>query len=208
MRIYHYLFVFGLICLALAAAGLLQGRFSTVVSKSSNPALEALLAAYADVPSQFDAPSRTSDCQVKGPLPDHDCSPGAIFASSTLEEICTTGYSASVRNVSVTLKKKIYAAYGIAYPQPTGSIELDHIIPLELGGSNAAANLFPEAAAPEPGFREKDVVEDYLHLEVCAGRVSLQAAQHQIADNWVAVYQTLSPGVIASIKQHYRSWAQ
>ena len=194
-------------CLALAVAGLLQNRFSAVVTHSGNPALEALLAVYAEAPPSFDAPSRSNDCLVNGSLPDHDCSPGAIFASTSVEAICTPGYSASVRNVSTKLKKKIYAAYGIAYPEPTGSYELDHIIPLELGGDNEAANLFPEAASPAPGFREKDVVEDYLHLEVCAGHISLVAAQHQIADNWVAVYQTLSPATISHIKQQFRSWA-
>ena len=207
MRPYHYLLVFGLICLALAIAGLLQGRFSATVTRSGNPALEALLAVYA-TSTQFDAPSRLIDCAINGALPDRDCSPGAIFANATVEEICTTGYSKSVRNVSTTLKKKIYAAYGIYYPEPTGSYELDHIIPLELGGDNEAANLFPEAASPKPGFHEKDVVEDYLHIEVCAGHIGLAAAQHQIADNWVAVYQTLSPATISQLKQQFRSWAK
>ncbi len=105
------------------------------------------------------------------------------------------------------MKKKIYTEYGLSYPQPTGSYEVDHIIPLELGGSNDRANLYPEAAEPAPGFHEKDIVEDYLHQEVCAGRAELGAAQQQIANDWVAVYQTLSPTDIKKIKSRFHNWA-
>jgi hypothetical protein len=124
-----------------------------------------------------------------------------------VEQICTPGYSSSVRNVSQSLKKKIYLAYGLSYPQQTGAYEVDHIIPLELGGNNDRANLYPEAAEPKPGFHEKDVVEDYLHQEVCAVRINLAAAQKQIATDWVAVYATLSPADIKSIKSKFHNWA-
>ncbi len=145
--------------------------------------------------------SKTEHCAVSGALPDHDCSPGAVFPAATVYQICVQGYSRSVRAVTVKLKKQIYASYDIAYPQPTGSYELDHLIPLELGGSNDAANLFPEAAAPKPGFREKDLVENFLHNEVCAGSRNLTTAQMQIAENWRAVYDSLTPEQIAALKQ-------
>ncbi|MEO6077862.1 MAG: HNH endonuclease, partial [Candidatus Andersenbacteria bacterium] len=92
--------------------------------------------------------TKASDCHVSGALPDPACSPGAIFPDATKEIICVSGYTKKVRNVTASTKKKIYLAYGIAYPQPTGSYEMDHIIPLELGGSNEVANLYPEAGAP------------------------------------------------------------
>ncbi len=155
----------------------------------------------------LDAVSKTSGCQVVGPLPDHGCTPGAIFADATTSVICVSGYTKRVRNVSTALKKRLYGVYGIAYPQKTGTYEMDHLIPLELGGSNEPANLFPEAAMPQPGFKEKDVVEDFLHQEVCAGRLPLRAAQVQIADDWVAVYNALSPEQIAAIKAQFHSWA-
>ena len=40
------------------------------------------------------------------------------------------------------------------------TIEIDHIIPLELGGSNDIANLFPEPGAGAAGFREKVRLEN------------------------------------------------
>src|SRR5437867_11473696 len=41
--------------------------------------------------------------------------------------------------------------------------EVDHLVSLELGGSNSTANLFPEAASPVPGSHEKDRLENELH---------------------------------------------
>ncbi len=90
---------------------------------------------------------------------------------------------------------------------PFGTYEVDHFIPLALGGSNDIGNLFPEAAEPKPGFKEKDVVEVYLHDEVCAGHVALSVAQEQIATDWLRVYENLSPDIIKLIKQKYSSWA-
>lgn len=206
MRLYRYIATLGILCLVLAAAGLLEERLGQKVT-ASNTQLAALLATYDGTESIFDIPTKTNGCTINGPLPDHDCSPGAIFPDATLEQICTPGYSSSVRNVSVSLKKKIYGEYGLTYPQPTGSYEVDHIIPLELGGSNDRANLYPEAAEPAPGFHEKDIVEDYLHQEVCAGHIELSAAQQQIANDWIAVYRILSTTDIQNIKSKFHNWA-
>ena len=103
----------------------------------------------------LDSRTKTVSCKVNGALPDSACTPGAVFSNATSADICMPGYSQSARNVSTKTKRQIYEMYGFAYPQPTGSFEADHLIPLELGGSNDVANLFPEAATPVPGFREK-----------------------------------------------------
>lgn len=86
----------------------------------------------------------------------------------------------------------MYAEYGIASHSP-GEYEVDHLISLELGGSNAVANLWPEAALPRPGFHEKDALENRLHALVCAGRMTLAQAQRLIATNWLAAYRQLRP---------------
>jgi hypothetical protein len=165
----------------------------------------AVVAGYAT--TTLDQQAATAGCSVRGPYPDHACTPGAVFAEATPGIICVSGYSRSVRNVSVSTKKKLYAAYGLSYPEPRGNYELDHLIPLELGGSNEPANLFPEAAEPAPGFHEKDLVENYLHQEVCAQRLELHAAQVAIADDWLAVYNALSPATRDRLRQEFQSWA-
>ena len=162
--------------------------------------------ARADSSFAIDAPVVKQHCTLNGALPDHECTPGAVFPEATKDIICISGYTKKVRNVSVATKKKIYVAYGIVYPQATGSYEADHLIPLELGGSNEVANLFPEAGAPTPGFHEKDLVENYLHQEVCAGRIDLASAQKQIANDWLAVYNQLMPEQIRELRSQYSSW--
>jgi hypothetical protein len=171
---------------------------------------EAVLAAVAvaeNLPNGLPKQAKTIDCHINGALPDPECSPGAIFPKATTVEICISGYTKKVRNVSASLKKKIYKAYGISYPQKTGSYEMDHIIPLELGGSNESANLFPESRDPDPGFREKDVVENFLHQEACAGRIPLDQAQKAIATDWTKIYQSLTSEEIQALKEKFRNWA-
>lgn len=173
--------------------------------------LAALLSAPAqESPAKeaaLEARNKEADCRVQGPLPDPDCTPGAIFPDATVEEICVHGYSKTVRNVSNKLKQKVFAQYGIAYPQPFGSYEIDHLVPLSLGGSNDIANLWPKSAKPFPGFHEKNVAGYYLREEVCLSRVALSVAQAQIAKNWFAIYAAMPLQKIEELKEKYPSWA-
>src|SRR4051812_47142365 len=132
--------------------------------------------------------SRTHGCRTHDGLPDAACTPGARFSRARRAEVCRPGYAGSVRNVSASAKKQVYAAYGIGRHFDGRNGEVDHLISLELGGSNARANLFPEAATPRPGSHEKDRLENALHTEVCSGDLSLRRAQRLIADDWVAAY--------------------
>ncbi len=71
------------------------------------------------------------------------------------------------------------------------SIEIDHIIPLELGGSNSIANLFPEPGKGAANYHVKDAAENRAKDWVCAGRLSLAAARRGFAHNWEALYRQL-----------------
>jgi hypothetical protein len=120
--------------------------------------------------------------------PSKDITPGIVFPNVTATDVCTPGYSKGVRDVSVSTKKQVFQTYGISYPAPSGAYEVDHFIPLELGGSNDIRNLWPEPADPRPGFHEKDKVENYLHKQVCDGKMDLGRAQEEISGDWYAVY--------------------
>jgi len=130
----------------------------------------------------------TPHVQAGVAMPNSRLTPGGIFAGVTAAAVCTSGWASSHRNVTYEQYVEVYGEYGIRYPEPSGTYELDHLIPLELGGDNANANLWPEPAYPEPGFHQKDDLENTLHNLVCAGALSLGVAQHDIASNWYAAY--------------------
>ncbi len=132
-------------------------------------------------------PSPIPRCHVRGVLPDPLCTPGAILPV-TREQVCKAGYAKSVRNVPESEKLAVYKEYGILHHAP-GAYEVDHLVSLELGGSNDISNLWPEAAKPKPGYHEKDAVENSLHQQVCSKVITLAQAQREIATNWLAVYK-------------------
>ena len=134
--------------------------------------------------------TKTSGCMAHNGLPDSACTPGDILSTGTKDAICKPGYAQSVRNVPDSEKNQVYAEYGIKSHTP-GQYEVDHLVSLELGGSNDISNLWPELASPKPGFHEKDKVENYLHDQVCSGAITLKQAQIEIATNWLAVYNQM-----------------
>jgi hypothetical protein len=135
----------------------------------------------------FGKRTRTSGCRIRGPLPDPQCTPGAYFKNADRAHICKPGYTKTVRNVSAALKQRVYAEYAITQ-HSRSSYEVDHLVPLELGGSNSITNLFPEAATPKPGFHEKDRLENKTHDAVCSSARALRATQRSIAKNWTVLY--------------------
>lgn len=136
---------------------------------------------------------RSCHTRDHGRLPDTSCTPGsvdpAVTQATIRSTICRPGWTKRVRPPESQTE---HAKYDIAYPAyhlPGGApSELDHLVPLELGGSNDITNLWPEAGrVPNP----KDKVEDALRHAVCEGRVSLVAAQNAIASDWLTAESRL-----------------
>ena len=121
-------------------------------------------------------------------LPDPKMTPGATLPVAS-GDVCVSGYSKKVRNVPSSVKKQVYAEYGITSHKP-GEYEVDHLISLELGGSNSIKNLWPESYLTRPwNAHVKDKLENELHDEVCSGKIDLATAQHEIATDWIASYK-------------------
>jgi hypothetical protein len=144
--------------------------------------------------------TRSTGCHARGLLPDPACTPGAVSSAATVTRVCTPGYSSRVRDVPQRVKERVYAAYGVAV-HSGDTYEVDHLVPLEVGGSNAQANLWPE---PSPGFHAKDVLENSFHDQVCAGTLPLALAERRIAKRWTA-YASLNPGAPARSRTNARS---
>jgi hypothetical protein len=120
--------------------------------------------------------------------PDPRLTPGEVFAGTSVEQVCAEGYARRMRNVLPEQYIEVYSAYHVEFPQPPGAYELDHLIPLELGGDNSNRNLWPQPAIPLPGFNQKDQLENLLHARVCAGLMPLAEAQRGIATDWPGMY--------------------
>jgi hypothetical protein len=120
--------------------------------------------------------------------------------------ICTAGYASGVRDVSTATKEQVYAEYGVSYPQPLGAYEVDHFIPLEIGGSNDIKNLWLEPATPTPGFHQKDQFENFEHGQVCNGTISVAEAQSRTASDWYFYWQEEVEGATATTSAPVQSW--
>jgi hypothetical protein len=129
----------------------------------------------------------TYDPSLAKYLPDPRKTPGDTL-DVTPQDFCVSGYSSKVRNVPESVKSQAYQEYGITSRQP-GEYEVDHLISLELGGSNSIRNLWPESYTGEWNAHLKDSLENRLHGLVCSGSLDMKTAQQAIATNWIAAYQ-------------------
>ncbi|MGA7523746.1 MAG: hypothetical protein WBW84_14945 [Acidobacteriaceae bacterium] len=130
------------------------------------------------------------------PVPDPRCTPGGIDPSVTADVLRNRAWKTGcIRNCQTSEAEKhiTYRWYGMRVPRrnygATQVCELDHLVPLELGGADGLGNIWPECgpstvALDERYFEIKDRVENYLADEVKAGRMSLAAAQRGIASDW------------------------
>jgi hypothetical protein len=122
--------------------------------------------------------------------PDPALTPGKV-ATTDLREVCAIdgdmSYSRRHRTTTAALKSWVFREYGIEPPnEPAarGEWEIDHLVPLCLGGADEAANLWPQNKATS---RKKDRLEAQACREVCAGRLSLSEAQGWFRADWTAV---------------------
>jgi hypothetical protein len=135
--------------------------------------------------------TQMSQCTL-GPNPDRQCSPGAYYSALTKARLCDPAFrTGPIRNVPTSVKHMVEVEYGLAPASYGRTLEIDHIVSLELGGSNDIANLFPEKADANPGYHVKDTLENKLHDLVCSGTMTLRSAQRRIASNWQALYKTV-----------------
>ena len=188
---------------AAVAAGLLSGCSSQIgsaaqagspsaPSQSSDagaaPASTASGRAAQPSPSASRPPassaSRAAGVPGNVPMPNRALTPGAIQSSDTAA-ICTPGWAQAHRDVSSATEDDVAREYGLSSHY---GYEIDHLIPLELGGSNAVANLWPEPYNSAYGATQKDGLEDYLHDQVCHHGLPLATAQQEIAANWYAAW--------------------
>ncbi|WP_175528800.1 hypothetical protein [Granulicella pectinivorans] len=131
------------------------------------------------------------------PEPDARCTPGGVTPGMTAETLRDPAWRTKcIRNCQSSEQQKhvAYEWYGVSRPadnQGANQVcELDHLVPLELGGADGLGNIWPECGPDsvtlrERYFKQKDVVENYLAAKVKKGEMPLGEAQKGIATDWV-----------------------
>jgi hypothetical protein len=130
------------------------------------------------------------------PEPDPRCTPGGVNSTITEDVLRNPAWrTREVRNCAESEARKhaAYAWYGIVKPRINSKenqfCELDHLVPLELGGADGMGNIWPQCGPDavtlnQRYFKHKDRVENYLADQVKAGRMPLAEAQRGIARDW------------------------
>jgi 5-methylcytosine-specific restriction endonuclease McrA len=99
------------------------------------------------------------------------------FPNVTVEDVCTSGYARRTRDVNQRMRRAVYRGHGIWYVE--GNFEVDHKIPLCLGGTNDYENLQP---LDKKEARAKARIDGHLCREVCRGNLTLEEARERIKD--------------------------
>jgi hypothetical protein len=137
---------------------------------------------------------------LAGDLPDPALTPGMI-RNLSLAQICKTKWGHDQRAVTQSMKAQVVVMYHFSPAQcPSHNVEIDHLISRELGGADDVRNLWPQcfekpvagktpSEVAEFGAHKKDRLENWLHKQTCAGKMTLKAAQDALRRDWIAAYR-------------------
>lgn len=109
----------------------------------------------------------------------------------------TLTYSQAARHTSEGLKNQVFLDYGLKNPKDGGrSYEIDHLVPLALGGRDVEKNLWPQSRSTtlEMNAWLKDKLETRLYNILCNHRpddpaLTVQEAQTALRMDWTQAYQ-------------------
>jgi hypothetical protein len=93
-------------------------------------------------------------------------------------------------------RDEILTEYGLP-PGDHPDYEIDHLVPLCLGGSDDPSNLWPEprrSIEPKWNAEAKDRLERHLCDMVCTGQLDIGTAQEAFAKDWIEAYHKYYQG--------------
>ena len=115
-----------------------------------------------------------------------------VTQNSIAQTICVPGYTKRIRpaaSFTNGVKTLLLKREGLDL-STASDYELDHIIPLALGGHPRKLNNLE--LQPLQEAMRKDRIEAKLHCLVCSGQTTLSAAQQEIVDDWQLAYHRYS----------------
>lgn len=115
--------------------------------------------------------------------------PGPVTAA----EVCATRGTRQYRHTAGVTKRSVCASYGVSAADCPG-YEDDHLVPLELGGSDARENHWPQPWGSEWDAGGKDWLENELRRLVCGGVLPIERSWRCVAEEWTKCYQQAKAG--------------
>jgi len=124
-------------------------------------------------------------------LPSSVQTPGNKSKASEAQ-VCAADFEASVKPMAKWQHDQALERYGKRPEDFTG--ELDHLIPISLGGTNDPDNLWPLPANKDMGPEQKKALDAKLHELVCNKTLKLKDAQEAVKKDWVKAYNEYVKG--------------
>lgn len=120
-------------------------------------------------------------------MPRAELTPGAVRRVAA-SEVCAANLGDN-SDVVPSVQQLVFAEYGMPNAEAS-RYEVDYLITPALGGSDDIRNLWPQPYGGSAwNAYVKDALEERLRNMVCAGELSLETAQREIAANWIAAYK-------------------
>lgn len=147
-------------------------------SSSPAPTVALPLQAFGAPP---DGPRANATGAVSRPNPKY--TPGAV-ALTNVAAVCALPAKGN-SSVGSSMGNVVAAEYGITFdPARYG---MDYLVPIELGGSYAEANVWP-VAQRGVGFHQKEQLNARLRELVCNGSLPLDQVQAALESDWYVLY--------------------
>jgi hypothetical protein len=127
-------------------------------------------------------------------LPDKNLTGGSVRTGDR-DAACGDAKESRGR-MNVVRRDEILRRYGLP-PDTHPDYQIDHLIPLCLGGSDDPSNLWPQ---PRRSIEDtwnaeaKDRLERLMCRMVCDGQIDIAAAQQAFATDWIAAYHAYYEG--------------
>lgn len=137
------------------------------------------------------ASHRDAHAQPPGILPDPALTPGDV-RTTDMHAVCDDRHTRQFRHWSRAQADRVLEEYGLPPGPYSREHEIDHLVPLNLGGADVDANLWPEprrSIEPVWNAERKDRLEWTMADLVCSGQLDLHVAQEAIRANWIEAYE-------------------
>ena len=119
-------------------------------------------------------------------LPNNMYTPGKADKVD-VKQLCAETFETSVKPMADWQKNTTLERYGVRPESFSG--DLEHLVPVSLGGTNDPENLYPFHAQGEYTLEAKQRLAAKIHELVCDGKMSLKQAQDIFKKDWTKGYK-------------------